>query len=508
MAAKLEERLNKKRKRRRRNLWVALSLLPLLLIAAGVLSYWWFGSSKITTPRVIVKRSEEAEHFIVPPNKLNILVMGVDDRPREDDPGRSDTLLVMTIDTESREASIISIPRDTRVRVKGLGWDKINHAYLIGKEALTRQTTESFLGIPMDYYVKVNLDSFGRIVDAIGGVTVDVEKRMQYEDSWDHYVIDLQPGVQRLDGRTALQYVRYRDEDGDIGRVARQQKFIKAVLAEASSPAIILKAPSIIREIFASLDTDMPVGLMLGVARQFKNGLSGGFKTHMVEGLPYYINDISYWVPDIMKLRRVVADMQGVPFTGVVEAAARRADEEYRNAFPANAHLDDGTYYPGMDKDKDKAKPLKPGEKPPVKTPLKPGTVAPTKPGATTPVKPGATTPAKPAPTTPAKPAPTKPGATPSTSTAPVRLATELVNASGQAEASDRIASIMENRGFEVSGISTVNPIRTTVVTSYTQNPSVVAKLTDLPFKYVLNIAEASSRPIPVRVLIGQDYGG
>ena len=117
MAAKLEERLNKKRKRRRRNLWVALSLLPLLLIAAGVLSYWWFGSSKITTPRVIVKRSEEAEHFIVPPNKLNILVMGVDDRPREDDPGRSDTLLVMTIDTESREASIISIPRDTRVRV-------------------------------------------------------------------------------------------------------------------------------------------------------------------------------------------------------------------------------------------------------------------------------------------------------------------------------------------------------------------------------------------------------
>ena len=66
----------------------------------------------------------------------------------------------------------------------------------------------------------------------------------------------------------------------------------------------------------------------------------------------------------------------------------------------------------------------------------------------------------------------------------------------------------MENRGFEVSGISTVNPIRTTVVTSYTQNPSVVAKLTDLPFKYVLNIAEDSSRPIPVRVLIGQDYGG
>ena len=432
MAAKLEERFNKRRKRRRRNMWLVLSLLPLLLIAAGVLSYWWFGSGKITTQRVIVQRPEEAEHFIVPPNKLNILVMGVDDRPREDDPGRSDTLLVMTIDTESRDASIISIPRDTRVRIKGLGWDKVNHAYLVGQETLTKQTTENFLGIPMDYYVKVNLDSFGRIVDAIGGVTVDVEKRMQYEDSWDHYVIDLHPGVQRLDGRTALQYVRYRDEDGDIGRVARQQKFIKAMLAEVSSPAIILKAPSIIREIFASLDTDIPVGLMLGVARQFKNGLRGGFKTHMVEGLPYFINDISYWIPDIMKMRQVVAEMQGVPFSGKVESAARRTDEEYRNALPANAHLDDGTYIPGMDKDKDKGKEktLKPGEKPPATGPTKPGAVSPAKPGTTTPVKPGAPSPTKPAPAAPAKPAAPKPGTTTSTSTVPARLATELSNGS------------------------------------------------------------------------------
>jgi LCP family protein required for cell wall assembly len=450
MAAKMEERLIKQRKRRRRNMWILLVLLPLLLVATGVLSYWWFGSGKITTSRPIIKRTEEAEHFIVPPNKLNILIMGVDDRPKEDDPGRSDTLLVMTIDTESREASIISIPRDTRVRVKGLGWDKVNHAYLVGKETLTRQTTENFLGIPMDYYVKVNLDSFGRIVDAIGGVSIDVEKRMQYEDSWDHYVIDLQPGVQRLDGRTALQYVRYRDEEGDIGRVARQQKFVRAVLAEVSSPAIILKAPNIIREVFASLDTDMPVGLMLGVARQFKSGLSGGFKTNMVDGLPYYIDDISYWVPDMIKTRKMVAEMQGVLFNGKVEAAARRADEEYRNSFPANAHLDDGTYYPGMDKDK--AKTLKPGEKPPAKpgvtTPVKPGTVTPTKPGAATPAKPGTIAPTKPVTPAPTKPVAPKPAPT---SAVPVRMATD---------------------------------------------------------KYVLNIAEDSRRSISVRVLSGQDYGG
>lgn len=510
MTTKLEDGLREQRKRRRRTRWMILSLLPILLLAAGALSYWWFSSAQLAAVRQAPKRTEETEHFIVPPNKLNIIVLGVDDRPTEDDPGRSDTLFVMTIDTSSREISLISLPRDTRVRVKGLGWDKINHAYLIGKVDLTRQTTENFLGIPMDYYAKVNLESFSRIVDAIGGITLDVEKKMYYKDSWDQYEIDLNPGVQRMDGRAALQYVRYRDEEGDIGRVARQQKFVRAVLAEINSPAIILKAPSIISEVFASLDTDIPMGMMLGIARKLKDGLSGGLKAHMIEGLPYYIDDISYWVPDIMKTRRKVAEMQGVPFTGAVETAARRADEQYQNGFPANAHLDDGTYYPGMDKDKKTIlkpgeKPLKPGEKPPLKgavpIPEKSPVTTPTKPSTTVPVKPPVKPQAKPTPT------PIKPGTT--TSLAPIRLAAELVNASGQSDAAGQIAGAMQNRGFEVVGISSLgSPIRTTVVTSYTQHPSVVSKLTGLPFKYVLNILEDSSRDIPVRVLIGQDYGG
>jgi LCP family protein required for cell wall assembly len=412
MVAKLEEKLIKQRRLRRRRVLVVIGLLTLLAVVAAIASYLWFGG-KIGARRAKVNKSPDTEHYIVPPNKLNIMIMGVDERPQEDDPGRSDTLLVMTIDTESREASIVSVPRDTRLRIKGLGWDKVNHAFSVGGVALTRQTTETFLGIPMDYYAKINLESFGRIVDAIGGVTIDVEKRMQYEDTWDHYVIDLKPGVQRLDGRAALQYVRYRDEEGDIGRIARQQKFIKAVLAEVSSPAIILKAPSIIREVFASLDTDMPIGLMMGLARKLKDGLSGGFKPHMVEGLPYYIDDISYWVPDIVKTRQMVAEMQGVPFEGNVRIAAQRAADEYRQAFPANAHLDDGTYYPGMDQ---ASKQAKPGQKTPTTAPVKP-VVPPAKAQSpTTPTKPASTPPVKP--TTPTKP----------TSALPARVAIGLNN--------------------------------------------------------------------------------
>jgi hypothetical protein len=214
-------------------------------------------------------------------------------------------------------------------------------------------------------------------------VTIDVEKRMQYEDTWDHYVIDLQPGIQKLDGRTALQYVRYRDEDGDIGRVQRQQKFIRALLAEVNNSSIILKAPAIIKEVSATLDTDMPLPLMLGIAKKLKDGLSGGMKANMVEGLPYYIDDISYWIPDVMKTRRLVAQLQGVPFTGKTLEAAKKLDEEYSWNLPANAHLDDGSYYPGMDKEQDKTKdsknanPVKPSKQTTDKQPNTPLIVKP-----------------------------------------------------------------------------------------------------------------------------------
>jgi LCP family protein required for cell wall assembly len=249
------------------------------------------------------------------------------------------------IDTLTREVSLVSVPRDTRVRIKGLGWDKINHAFAAGGVALTQQTTENFLGIPVNYYAKADLESFGRVVDALGGVTIDVEAQMQYEDTWDHFVIDLKPGLQRLDGRTALQYVRYRDEEGDIGRVRRQQKFIKAVLAEMNTVAGVMKLPAIIREVSVSLDTNMPLSIMLGLAHQLKDALSTGLKVHVVEGSPYYINEISYWVPDVMNTSRKMAEMQGIYFSGSVQAAAQRMADEYQRNLPENAQLDDGNYY-------------------------------------------------------------------------------------------------------------------------------------------------------------------
>ena len=132
MVDKLEQKLtNQKNNRRRKIIGIVIGSVTALVVLAGVLAYWWLGGA-LSGARPSGKNGEGAEHFIDPPNKLNIVIMGVDSRPEDDDPGRSDTLLVMTIDALSREIAIVSVPRDTRVRIPGHGWDKINHAFMFG----------------------------------------------------------------------------------------------------------------------------------------------------------------------------------------------------------------------------------------------------------------------------------------------------------------------------------------------------------------------------------------
>ena len=186
------------------------------LIAAAAGAYFAQSSLLDRMPK------EHKEDLLVAKDKATIMIMGVDER--SDDVGRSDTLMVATIDPVRKETSLLSIPRDTRVAIPKNGYDKINAAYAYGGERLTQATVEDFLGVRIDHYVIINTHAFQKIVDAIGGIDIDVEKRMYYEDPWDDdggLIIDLRPGMQHMDGKTAVTYVRYRDEEGDIGRVRR-----------------------------------------------------------------------------------------------------------------------------------------------------------------------------------------------------------------------------------------------------------------------------------------------
>ena len=226
------------------------------------------------------------------------------------------------------------------MRIKGFGYDKINAAYAYGGRRLTQSTVEKFLGVPMEHYIVINVRAFQRIIDAIGGVDIDVEKRMYYEDPWDDdggLVIDLYPGQQHMDGKTAITYVRYRDEEGDIGRIARQQKFMKAVMEKVTSPSIILNLPTIISEVINSVETDLSLRQLMQFAGSLKEAQSNGLSTDMVPGRPMYIDEISYWIPDIEKLRTILANNLGVTMSNSARTAMEQETREYERSIPANA---------------------------------------------------------------------------------------------------------------------------------------------------------------------------
>ncbi|GMB02044.1 LCP family protein [Pelosinus sp. IPA-1] len=303
---------------------VAILLAMIIFLIAGV--YYVFGRFSTT--------STLANTFFMK-EKINILVLGVD--TREDDVGRSDTNFVVTIDTSAKKITMFSIPRDSRVKIDGHGWDKINHAYAFGGSKLSKSTVENLMGISLDYTVVINIQGFVRMIDAVGGITIDVDKRMYYSDPYDDdggLYIDLHPGVQKLNGKTAIEYVRYRDEEGDIGRVNRQQKFMKALLQEISKPQLITKLPDVIKEFAAAVKTDMSTKDMVKLIPVINEAAKSGLHTEWLSGNPCWIQDVSYWLPDIKELRSKVAQIQGITVDERYAQATDRLAREYANSVP------------------------------------------------------------------------------------------------------------------------------------------------------------------------------
>lgn len=271
-----------------------------------------------------------------------VIILGVD--RRADDVGRSDTLMVASVREEDEKGALLSLPRDTRVDIKGYGYDKLNHAYAYGGHELSKSTVEQLLGVPIDRYIIIDTKAFERIVDAVGGVDIDVEKRMYYEDPWDDnggLVIDLYPGEQHMDGQRAIQYVRYRDGEGDLGRIRRQQKFMKALLAQVLSPDILPRLPVLAEEIRGAVETDMSLKEFISFAALLEAVRSHGLDTEMLPGKPAYLADVSYWMPDVVAIRRMIVENMNVKVTPEMLAAAERAAREYEQNQPKDMQVID-----------------------------------------------------------------------------------------------------------------------------------------------------------------------
>ena len=279
-----------RRGKKKRRIWPWVLLF--FCFAAAAIGGALFASSSL-----LDKPLEKAvdDGLLTAKDKTTIMIMGVDER--DDDVGRSDTLMIASLDPKKKQASLLSVPRDTRVKIKGHGFDKINAAYAYGHEQLSQETVEGLLGVNIDHYIIINTKSFQKIIDAIGGIDIDVPKRMHYEDPWDDdggLVIDFQAGKQHMDGAKAITYVRYRDEEGDLGRIRRQQDFMKACMDKLVSPAIIPKLPTVIKEVMSSIKTDLSLRQLLEFAGTLKESKDNGLKTDMVPGRPLYIEGISY----------------------------------------------------------------------------------------------------------------------------------------------------------------------------------------------------------------------
>lgn len=262
------------------------------------------------------RQQEKAKNALLERGVMNILLIGIDARPGEEK-ARSDTLILLSVDTDKKKAALLSIPRDTRMK-EGDHYVKINSYNFEGGPELAREKVEELLGVPVHYYVLTNFTGFKDIVDTLGGVTVDVEKRM-YKISEG---INLKPGLQRLNGHDALAYCRFRsDALGDIGRTERQQKFLKALAAEMAKPETVAKLPRLIPEVRKYVKTDIPVTKLYALARMadsFKDKelvcqtLPGWFWTDPDTGA-------SYWVVNEEKLPGILEKVLGGETMAVIE---------------------------------------------------------------------------------------------------------------------------------------------------------------------------------------------
>lgn len=436
--------MRQKRRRKRsykRVKWLAVILVVILVAVAGIIA------AKNSRERQFYDNGMETSSRV-----MHVMILGVD--RREDDVGRSDTMMVTAVDMDQKKAALLSVPRDTRVKIDGYGYEKINHAYAYGGHKLSQNAIENLLGVSIDHYILIDTKAFERIIDAIGGIDINVEKRMYYEDPWDDnggLVIDLYPGEQHLDGQKAIQYVRYRDGEGDIGRIGRQQHFIKAVLAKVISPEMLPRLPKLVEEVSSAIKTDMSLAELLEFANTMKSVHDNGLTAQMVPGQPAYIDDVSYWIPDITDLRALLASELGSNLTAEASDKAQADENAYMDDLPKGLKL---TAAKSSGKlvtaNSDEAKTYDNDEEP-----LKPD-----------------------------------------------EISVMVINDSGINGAGARVASILQSKGFIISGVETgkTSSREQTTITTSARNTNLFY---GMPFKCVIMDGGGTNQAV---VRIGLDY--
>jgi len=319
------------RPKRRKLRWGRVFLLLVILAVLLTSVFWgavWTYTHILHAPE---KKTVAADTTIEKDEKLNkrinVLLLGIDDGDSEaaaSEPKRTDAMIIASFDPDEHKISLLSLPRDTMVILPGhTQYEKLNSAYTYGGVAMAKQSIANLLRIPIHYYALLNWQGFIEVINLIGGVDLYVDKDMYYEDPYANLKIDIKHGYQHLDGELSGQYVRFRtDELGDIGRVQRQQKFLKALGLQMFSVENIAKIPKILATVKDYVETDMDTVTLLKAARSFNILSDNNIRSGMLYGNFYDspASGISYWRSTRPEIEKSLTEVD-IPFMSAKEGS-------------------------------------------------------------------------------------------------------------------------------------------------------------------------------------------
>lgn len=276
--------------------WI-VALVGLLLLGVAISFYIDISSTLKNMHQPIDRESSEKRDDEVnfrQKDPFSVLVLGVDER--EGDKGRSDTMIIMTVNPSLNSTKMVSIPRDTYTEIIGHGTkDKLNHAYAFGGIEMALSSVENLFDMPIDYVVEVNMEGFQKVVDAVGGVTVQNNLAFTQDD------FNFPKGKITLTGEEALSYIRMRKEDpeGDWGRQNRQRQVIQGVLNEGKSITTLLNYREIFDAIGKNIKTNMSFDEMIDIQKNYRNAadtieqlrFENGTGKRMEDNIWYYMMD-------------------------------------------------------------------------------------------------------------------------------------------------------------------------------------------------------------------------
>lgn len=449
----------------RRRVGIALGLILITIAAFLVWKGLNFWNKPLSTTAVAPPPRPNADT-----KRFTVLIVGADERPG--DTGRTDTMLLGFVDLNAGSVKLLSVPRDSYAQIAGHGWDKINAAYAFGQEELSRQTLEHLLGIPIDYTVAVNMQGFEHVVDAVGGVDINIDADMNYEDPYDDppLKIHLTKGPHHLNGIDALHYVRFRhDSQSDWGRMKRQQNFLKALLQAAKQPGNLARIPELLQLATDNVRTNLSPSQLTDMAMLAKDHLTvQSAAGETLSGDDLWSSEGYYLALHLQDARNTVRQLAGVTPNADTQQQDVKDVAAYKAALPEGADTYEGLLQLEAKKS---------------------GATAPTKPPASTDGKSNAT------PTTTGG----KPGDSGTTQAPPWSLV--VVDGSGGKQSN--LLDTLKAQGYQIVSVHAAQGVQQTTIVWY-NGPEQAARRLEvlLPNAKFVHLAPGTGDP-PLKLILG-----